>query len=92
VYEVVAVDDDMSKLIVEKPDSTALKEMSKKKKFSTLWENAIRKMLTRITTEEEVLRVAHPDPMFNEPVHLRKTTEPEGKKKGKKTLDRVAIE
>jgi general secretion pathway protein E len=92
VYEVVSVDDDMGKLIVEKPDAAALKEMAKKKKFSTLWENAIRKMLTRVTTEEEVLRIAHPDPMFNEPVHLRKTSEAEGKRRGKKAVDRVAIE
>jgi general secretion pathway protein E len=92
VYEVVAVDDDMAKLIVEKPDIAALKEMSKKKKFSTLWENAIRKMLNRITTEEEVLRVAQQDPMFNEPIHLRKTAETESRKKGRKPVDRVAID
>ncbi len=92
VYEVVAIDDDMSKLIVEKPDMAALREMAKKKKFSTLWENAVRKMLTKITTEEEVLRVAHPDSMFNEPIHLRKTTEAEGRRKGRKPVDRVTIE
>ncbi len=72
VYEVVAVDDDMSKLIVEKPDILALKEMARKKRFSTLWENAVRKMLTFVTTPEEVLRVAQPDPHFNEPIHLKK--------------------
>jgi general secretion pathway protein E len=72
VYEVVAVDEDMRKLITDKPDINALKEMVKKKKFSSIWENAIRKLLTRITTTEEVLRVAHPDPLFNEPIHLRK--------------------
>jgi general secretion pathway protein E len=73
VYEIVAMDDDLSRLITERPDLDALKETAKKKKFSTLWENAIRKMLNLVTTVEEVLRVAHPDPMFNEPIHLRKT-------------------
>jgi general secretion pathway protein E len=73
VYEIIAIDDDMSRLIIENPDMMALKEMAKKKKFSTLWENAIRKMLNGVTTMDEVLRVAQPDPQFNEPVHLRKT-------------------
>jgi general secretion pathway protein E len=73
IYELIAVDDDVSKLIVDKPDLTALKEMARKKKFSTLWENAIRKLLNGVTTVEEVLRVTTPDPQFNEPIHLRKT-------------------
>lgn len=73
VYEVVAVDEDVAKLITDNPDMKALREMSKKKKFSTLWENAIRKMLNGTTTAEEVLRVAQPDPQFNEPIHLRKS-------------------
>ncbi len=73
VYEVVAIDEDVAKLVTEQPDMLALKEMAKKKKFSTLWENAVRKMLNGITTPEEVLRVAQPDPQFNEPIHLRKS-------------------
>ncbi len=73
VYEVVAVDDDLAKLIVDEPDMLQLKEMVRKKKFSTLWDNAIRKMLHGITTPEEVLRVAQADPHFREPIHLRKT-------------------
>ncbi len=71
VYEVIAVDDDLSKLIVERPDVHVLKEMTRKKKYSVLWENAVRKMIQLITTPEEVLRVAQPDPQFNEPIHLR---------------------
>ncbi len=77
VYEVVGVDDDIAKLITDSPDMHALKEMARKKKFSTLWENAIRKMLFGFTTPEEVLRVAQADPQFNEPVHLRRTMGPE---------------
>lgn len=73
VYEVVAVDDDLAKLIIDEPDMLQLKEMVRKKKFSTLWDNAIRKMLHGITTPEEVLRVAQADPHFKEPIHLRKT-------------------
>jgi general secretion pathway protein E len=73
VYEVVGIDDDMAKLITDHPDMLALKEMAKKKKFRTLWDNAIRKMLNGVTTAEEVLRVTQPDPHFNEPMHLRKT-------------------
>ena len=72
VYEVVGIDDDMAKLISDQPEMLALKEMAKKKKFRTLWENAIRKMLNGVTTFEEVLRVTQPDPHFNEPIHLRK--------------------
>jgi len=78
VYEVLGVDDDMAKLIVDHPDMLALKDMARKKKFSTLWENTIRKLLNGVTTPEEVLRVAQPDPHFNEPVHLRKTPLPIG--------------
>ena len=73
VYEVVGIDDDMAKLITDQPDMLALKEMAKKKKFRTLWDNAIRKMLNGVTTVEEVLRVTQADPHFNEPMHLRKT-------------------
>lgn len=73
IYELIAIDDDVSKLIVDRPDMIALKEMAKKKKFSTLWENSIRKLLNGVTTVEEVLRVTTPDPQFNEPIHLRKT-------------------
>ncbi|MEW6351406.1 MAG: GspE/PulE family protein [Thermodesulfobacteriota bacterium] len=73
VYEVVAVDEGMAKLITDTPDMNALKEMAKKKKVRTLWENAIRKMLSGVTTIEEVLRVTQPDPLFNEPIHLRRS-------------------
>jgi type II secretory ATPase GspE/PulE/Tfp pilus assembly ATPase PilB-like protein len=73
VYEVVAIDDDMAKLITDQPDMLALKEMAKKKKFHNLWENSVRKLLNRVTTVEEVLRVAQPDPQINEPIHLRST-------------------
>ena len=73
IYELIAIDDDVSKLISDNPDMLALKEMARKKKFSTLWENAIRKMLNGVTTVDEVLRVTQPDPQFNEPIHLRKT-------------------
>lgn len=72
VYEVVGVDEQMAKLINEHPQMSAFNEMARKKNFSTLWENAIRKMLNGITTMEEVLRVAQPDPQFNEPLHLGK--------------------
>lgn len=70
VFEVVRIDEDISKLIVENPDPIALREMARKKKYRSLWENAIRKMLAGITTIEEVLRVVKPDPKFNEPIRL----------------------
>jgi len=63
----------MAKLISESPDMSVFKEMARKKNYSSLWENAVRKMLNGITTIEEVLRVAQPDPQFNEPLHLGKT-------------------
>ncbi len=72
VYEVLGVDEDIGKLITTEPSMAALKEAAKKKKFHTMWENAIRKMLNGVTTIEEVLRVAQPDPLFNEPIALRK--------------------
>ncbi|MFH0822969.1 MAG: GspE/PulE family protein [Pseudomonadota bacterium] len=74
VYEVVGVDDDIAKLITPAPDMRTLKEAARKKKCSSLWENAVRKMLDGITTVEEVLRVTRPDPYYNEPIHLRKST------------------
>jgi general secretion pathway protein E len=70
VYEVVKIDEDISKMIVENPDPVALREMARKKKCRSLWENAIRKMLAGVTTVEEVLRVVQPDPKFNEPIRL----------------------
>ncbi len=73
VYEVVAVDNEVAKLITESPSINALKEAARKQKFSTLWENAVRKMLAGVTSVEEVLRVARPDPLFSEPIHLRKS-------------------
>jgi general secretion pathway protein E len=71
VYEVAAVDEDTAKLINDAPDMIALREIARKKGSSTIWENVIRKMLNGVTTVEEVLRVAKPDPRFNEPIHLR---------------------
>jgi len=73
VYEVVEIDEDMAKLIVDDPDMLSLKEMAKRKKFRSLWENGIRKMLNGVTTPEEILRVVQPDPQFSEPIHLSKT-------------------
>ncbi len=73
VYEVVAIDEEMAKLITDEPDMKALKETAIKQNYSSLWHNAIRKMLNGTTTVEEVLRVVTPDPLFNEPIHLRKT-------------------
>lgn len=73
VYEVVSIDTEVAKMITEKPDMRALKEAAKKQRYSTLWENAIRKLLAGDTTVEEVLRVARPDSLFTEPIHLRKT-------------------
>jgi type II secretory ATPase GspE/PulE/Tfp pilus assembly ATPase PilB-like protein len=73
VYEAVAIDEEMAKLITDEPDMKSLKETAIKKNYSSLWHNAIRKMLNGTTTVEEVLRVVTPDPLFNEPVHLRKT-------------------
>jgi general secretion pathway protein E len=75
IYELAAVDEDMAKLITDHPDMKALKEVTRKKKFSALWENAIRKLLNGVTTVEEVLRVVQRDPQFTEPIHLRKTVE-----------------
>jgi len=73
VYEVVGIDEDIAKLITEQPDMGVVKDAARKKGFGTIWENAIRKMLGGITTVEEVLRVAKPDPRFSEPIHLRET-------------------
>jgi general secretion pathway protein E len=75
VFEIVAVDEQMSKLIVENPDVVGLKEYVRRRKFKTLWENAILKMLAGKTTPEEVLRVAQPDPHFREPFHLERDME-----------------
>ena len=78
VYEVVAIDDDMAKLITDQPSLRDMKEMARKKKYSALWENAVRKLLNGVTTVEEILAVVRPDPHFTEPIHLRKTDEAVG--------------
>lgn len=73
VYEIVGVDEDIAKLITDQPEMGSIKDAARKKGFSTIWENSIRKLLSGVTTVEEVLRVAKPDPRFNEPIHLRET-------------------
>ncbi len=57
VFELMAVDDAVRKLIIAREDSVGLKRAMRQKGMETLKECGIRKMMTGETTFEEVMRV-----------------------------------
>jgi type II secretory ATPase GspE/PulE/Tfp pilus assembly ATPase PilB-like protein len=57
IFEFVEIDDDIRKLILEKKDSSLIKEMARKKGMRTLREDGWLKVKQGMTTVFEVLRV-----------------------------------
>jgi type IV pilus assembly protein PilB len=57
IYEVMIIDDEIRKAIVEKKDSSEIKKLAIKNGMITMMENGISKVKEGITTIEEILRV-----------------------------------
>ncbi|GAB4033635.1 MAG: type IV-A pilus assembly ATPase PilB [Elusimicrobiota bacterium] len=61
IHEILEVNDSIRALIIEKADSSKIKEEGKRNGMITLRESAVRKTLAGITTIEEVIRVTGSD-------------------------------
>lgn len=61
IHEILEVNDSIRALIIEKADSSRIKEEGKRNGMITLRESAVRKTLAGITTIEEVIRVTGSD-------------------------------
>jgi general secretion pathway protein E len=57
IYELLTVDEGVRELIMKGMDSATIKEEARKRGMLTLREDGLRKMLTGVTSAEEVLRV-----------------------------------
>ena len=57
IYELLIVDDDIRKLVVEKASSDKVRKVAVEKGMHTLMDDAMDKIKKSVTTPEEVLRV-----------------------------------
>ncbi|MCS7307751.1 MAG: GspE/PulE family protein [Aquificaceae bacterium] len=56
IYEVLEVDEELKKAILKTQDTVELRDFARRKGFKTMLEDGIRKVISGITTTEEVLR------------------------------------
>lgn len=56
IFEILVVDEEIKKLILNEVPDTEIKKVAISKGMKTLWDNGIKKILDGITTPEEVLR------------------------------------
>jgi general secretion pathway protein E len=61
IYEILVLDDDLRALILSKADANAIKARAMEHGMRTLREDGAQKVLSGITTTEEVLRVTAED-------------------------------
>ncbi len=61
IHEILEVSDPIRELIVEKASASKIKEVARKHGMITLRESALRKLITGLTTVEEVMRVTASD-------------------------------
>ncbi|MFH1857133.1 MAG: ATPase, T2SS/T4P/T4SS family [Candidatus Omnitrophota bacterium] len=61
IYEILLVDDDMRRLIMERKPSNIIKQKAVAKKMKTLRQDGLIKIIKGLTTPEEVLRVTQQD-------------------------------
>jgi general secretion pathway protein E len=61
IYELLLIDDEIRSLIIKKTDSNTIKSVAVKKGMDILKVDGIKKVLSGITTMEEVLRVTQED-------------------------------
>ena len=57
IYEVILIDEDFRKLIIENAPSSKFWKLIKKKNFKTIEDNAVQLVLDGITTIEEIQSV-----------------------------------
>ncbi|MGC9006470.1 MAG: GspE/PulE family protein [Sulfurihydrogenibium sp.] len=57
IYEVLAFDDELKSLIIKTQDSIEIENLAKKKGFKTMFEDGVQKVLSGITTPQELLAV-----------------------------------
>ena len=63
IYELMLVDDDIRRLILQNTDAATVKNMARKKGLRTLREDGADKVLAGVTTASEVARVTQEDSM-----------------------------
>ncbi|MBI5746655.1 MAG: hypothetical protein HZA13_06620 [Nitrospirae bacterium] len=61
IYEILLMDDELRQMIMERSDSSTIKNRAQKKGMKSLKEDGARKVIAGITTTEEVLRVTEED-------------------------------
>jgi type IV pilus assembly protein PilB len=61
IHEILEINDEVRHAVMERANSTRIKEAARKHGMMTLRESAIRKMLAGVTTVEEMLRVTASD-------------------------------
>jgi len=61
VYELVMITDEIRNHVLRNADSNTVKRVAKKDGMVSLRDDGARKVLTGVTTIEEVLRVTHED-------------------------------
>jgi general secretion pathway protein E len=61
LYEMVMITDDIRTNVLQNADSTTIKKVARRDGMISLRDDGIRKVLTGVTTIEEVLRVTHED-------------------------------
>ncbi len=59
IYELLVINDSIRKLIVDRCDSSMIKEMAMRQGMSSLKKNGLRKVLKGVTSIEEIMRVIH---------------------------------
>lgn len=61
IFEIMRIDDDIKKLILERYDSNTIRKTAMSKGMMLLKHDGVRKIIQGLTTIEEVLRVSHED-------------------------------
>lgn len=59
LQEILPVDDELRRTLLEQPDMTVMEAMTRKKGFGSMWEDGLQKALQGLTTLEEVGRVLY---------------------------------
>lgn len=57
IYEILVIDDQIQEMVIRREASPRIKEVAQRSGMTTLWEAATKKVLSGVTTVEEVLRI-----------------------------------
>jgi len=83
LFEVMTVDDELAKLIIQRVDATVIKEKSLEQGMTTLSSDGVRKIGLGLTTAEEVIAVAYAEEAEKEDVFKPEPEEGEEEPKEK---------